>query len=69
MRGKQKEAHEIEVYLSSAFGRFSPERFGQEVSWAWLDLAVASGVGDLMGAYLREYNGHTPNSSMFFVNL
>jgi hypothetical protein len=69
MRGKQKEAHEIEVYLSSAFGRFSPERFGQEVSWAWLDLAVASGVGDLMGVYLREYNGHTPNSSMFFVNL
>ncbi len=69
MRRKQKEAHGIEVYLSSAFGRFSPERFGQEVSWAWLDLAIASGVGDLMGAYLREYNGHTPNSSMFFVNL
>jgi hypothetical protein len=69
LRRKQKEAHEIESYLSSAFGRFSPERFGQEVSWAWLDLAVASGVGDLMGVYLREYNGYTPNSSMFFVNL
>jgi NTP pyrophosphatase (non-canonical NTP hydrolase) len=68
MREKQNAAHGIEAYLSSAFGRFSPERFGQEVSWAWLDLAVASGVGDLMGAYLREYNGHTPNSSMFFVN-
>ncbi len=69
MRRNQKEAHGIEVYLSSAFGRFSPERFGQEVSWAWLDLAISSGVGDLMGAYLREYNRYTPNSSMFFINL
>ncbi|MCW3979223.1 MAG: bacillithiol biosynthesis BshC [Candidatus Bathyarchaeota archaeon] len=69
MRRKQGEAHRIEVYLSSAFGRFSPERFGQEVSWAWLDLAAASGVGDLMGVYLRLYNGYTPNSSMFFVNV
>ncbi len=69
MREKQGEAHRIEVYLSSAFGRFSPERFGQEVSWAWLDLAAASGVGDLMGAYMRIYNEDTPNSSMFFVNI
>lgn len=69
MREKQSAAHEIELYLSSAFGRFSPERFGQEVSWAWLDLAAASGVGDLMGAYMRIYNRDTPNSSMFYVNL
>jgi hypothetical protein len=69
MRMNQRVAHEIELYLSSAFGRFSPERFGQEVSWAWLDLAAASGVGDLMGVYMRLYNENTPNSSMFFVNV
>jgi hypothetical protein len=69
MRGKQALAQEIEVYLSSALGRFSPERFGQEVSWAWLDVAVVTGLGDLMGAFLRQYNGDTPNSSMFFANL
>jgi len=69
MRMKQSVVHEIELYLSSAFGRFSPERFGQEVSWVWLDLAAASGVGDLMGVYMRIYNRNTPNSSMFFVNL
>jgi hypothetical protein len=69
LRNKHGAAHDIELYLSSAFGRFSPERFGQEVSWAWLDLAAASGVGDLMGVYLRLYNEDTPNSSMFFVNV
>ena len=69
MRGKQTQAHEIELYMSSALGRFSPERFGQEVSWAWLDVATVAGVGDLMGVFLRQYNGNTPNSSMFYANL
>ena len=69
MRGKQSLAHEIETYLSSALGRFSPERFGQEVSWAWLDVAVVAGLEDLMGVFLRQYNGNTPNSSVFFANL
>jgi hypothetical protein len=69
MRGKQAQAQEIELYMSSALGRFSPERFGQEVSWAWLDVATVAGVGDLMGVFLRQYNANTPNSSMFFANL
>ena len=69
MRKKQSLTQEIETYLSSALGRFSPERFGQEVSWAWLDVAVVAGVQDLMGVFLRQYNENTPNSSMFFVNL
>jgi hypothetical protein len=69
MREKQAQAQQIELYMSSALGRFSPERFGQEVSWAWLDVAVVAGVGDLMGVFLRQYNENTPNSSMFFANL
>ena len=69
MRGKQAHAQEIELYMSAALGRFSPERFGQEVSWAWLDVATVAGVGDLMGVFLRQYNVNTPNSSMFFANL
>ena len=69
MREKQAMAQEVEVYLSSALGRFSPERFGQEVSWAWLDVAVVSGMKDLMGVFMRQYSGHTPNSSMFYANL
>jgi hypothetical protein len=69
MREKQGKVKDIEQYLSTAFGRFSLEKFGQEVNWSWLDLAAVSGVRDLMGVYLREYNGNTPNSSMFYVNL
>ena len=69
MREKQRVAKGIELYLSTAFGRFSPEKFGQEVNWSWLDLAAVSGIVDLMGVYLREYNENTPNSSMFYVNL
>ena len=69
MSRKQRLSREIEKYLSSAFGRFSPERFGQEVSWAWFDLAIVTGLKDLFGVYMRQYNRYTPNSSMYFVNL
>jgi uncharacterized protein YllA (UPF0747 family) len=69
MIAKQKSLQEIELYLSSAFGRFSAEKFGQEVNWHWLDLALMSGLNDIMGVFLRQYNMNTPNSSMYFVNL
>jgi uncharacterized protein YllA (UPF0747 family) len=68
LKEKQRESNNIEQYLSVAYGRFSPEKFGQEVSWAWMDLALTSGVTDVLGVYRRLYNEHTPNSSMFFVN-
>ena len=66
---RQEQAREIESYVSWALGRFSPERFGQEGNWAWLDVAVVAGVGDIMGVFLRQYNENTPNASMFFANL
>lgn len=69
MIAKQKTLQEIELYLSSAFGRFSAEKFGQEVNWHWLDLALMSGLNDIMGVFLRQYNMNTPNASMYFVNL
>jgi uncharacterized protein YllA (UPF0747 family) len=69
MQRKQNRLKLIENYLSMAYGQFSPERFGQEVSWAWLDAAAVAGVNDVLDMYLREYNRNTPNSSMFFVNL
>ena len=68
MRKKQSTLSMVEQYLSWAYGRFSPERRGQEVSWAWIDLALVTGVTDVVGVYLRQYNEHTPNSSMYFMN-
>jgi len=69
LRNKQRLRERLELYLSSAFGRFQPERFGQEVSWLWLDLATVAGIDDLLGVFLRQYNRYTPISSMFFANL
>ena len=69
MRLKQRLHEKINLYLSWAFGRFQPERFGQEVSYLWLDLATVSGVRDLLGVFLRQYSKYTPVSSMFFANL
>lgn len=68
MRKKQDALSMVEQYLSWAYGRFSPERRGQEVSWAWIDLAAVSGVTDVIEVYLRQYSEHTPNSSMYFMN-
>jgi uncharacterized protein YllA (UPF0747 family) len=69
MKLKQMEAQEIESYLSSAFGHFAPEKYGQEVNWLWIDLVLASGVTDMLKIYKRLYGPLTPNSSTFFVNL
>ncbi|MFB0504968.1 MAG: hypothetical protein ACETWE_14210, partial [Candidatus Bathyarchaeia archaeon] len=69
MRLNQRLHAKIDLYLSWAFGRFQPERFGQEVSYLWLDLATVSGVRDLLGVFLRQYSRYTPVSSMFFANL
>jgi len=68
MREKQGRLGVLDLYLSWAYGRFSPERFGQEVSWHWLDLAAVTGLGDLMGVFTRVYNRWTPNSSVYFAN-
>ncbi len=68
LREKQEALSMVEQYLSWAYGRFSPERRGQEVSWAWIDLALVAGVTDVVGVYLRQYSEHTPNSSMYFMN-
>ena len=69
MKAKQVILQKLDTYLSNAFGHFSPEKYGQEVSWAWIDLALASGVGENVEIYKRLYGGWTPNSTVFYVNL
>ncbi len=69
MKVKQTLIGELDGYLSLAFGHFAPEKYGQEVSWSWIDLALASGVGENVRIYKRLYGGWTPNSTVFYVNL
>jgi uncharacterized protein YllA (UPF0747 family) len=68
-REKQKTLQEIMLYLSWVYGRYNPDKYGQEVNWNWLDLAINTGLEDFMGIYERLYNAQTPNGSMFFINL
>jgi uncharacterized protein YllA (UPF0747 family) len=69
LREFQNKLQGIELYLSSAYGRFSPEKYGQEVNWAWIDLALTSDLSDVMGVYQRQYHEYTPNSAVYYVNL
>ena len=69
IREKQKITQEIKIYLSWAYGRFTPDKYGQEVNWNWLDLAVVTGVTSVLDVYKRLYNENTPNASMYYVNL
>ncbi|MBS7619632.1 bacillithiol biosynthesis BshC [Candidatus Bathyarchaeota archaeon] len=69
LKEKQSLINLVNLYLSSQFGRFTPEKFGQEVSWSWIDVAVISGLQELTRIYLRQYFDYTLNSTMFYVNL
>jgi uncharacterized protein YllA (UPF0747 family) len=64
----QQKSRQITLYLSWAYGRFNPDKYGQEVNWNWLDLATVTGVDDIMGVYERMYYDDTPNAAMFYVN-
>jgi len=55
------------TYLSQAFGRYSPERYGQEVSWNWIDMALSLGPGRLFRLLLTHYQPLTPNSATFYL--
>ena len=64
----QQKSRQIALYLSWAYGRYNPDKYGQEVNWNWIDLATVTGVDDIMGVYERMYNDNTPNAAMFYVN-
>jgi uncharacterized protein YllA (UPF0747 family) len=62
----QHKSSQVEKYLSWQFGRFTPEKFGQEVSWLWIDMALQTGINDYLQSYYRQYTKiSTPSLSMF----
>jgi len=64
-----KEAQELALYLSWAFGRNETEKFGQEVSWNWIDVAAQVGIEEMAPIYKRIYHDNTPNASIFYLNI
>ncbi|NHJ13028.1 MAG: bacillithiol biosynthesis BshC [Candidatus Thorarchaeota archaeon] len=59
---------EIERYLSWAYGEYTEDKMGQEVSWSWIEWALNSGFIDLFGPYDRAYVGEMKNGATVFVN-
>jgi len=57
-----------EKYLGWQYGRFTPQKFGQEVSWIWFDMALQTGLTDYIGTYLRMYTPHSSLGGYFFIN-
>ncbi len=60
--------HDPAVYLSWQFGRFTPEKFGQEVSWIWIDMALQTGLNDYLQTYYRMYTTHSIPGTAYFTN-
>ena len=66
--GRQTRRRQIlQTYLSQMYGRYSPERFGQEVSFAWIDGAVSLGPHNYFPLLLNHYQPYTPPSTTFFL--
>lgn len=57
----------LQTYLSQMFGRYSPERFGQEVSYLWLDAAISLGPSHHFNRLLAHYQKYTPSSATFYL--
>ncbi len=72
-KGKEVESllnhkFDLERYLSWAYGQFTEGKLGQESSWSWIEWAINSGFGDLLGPYERAYVGQMKNGATMFVN-
>ncbi|MFX1492313.1 MAG: bacillithiol biosynthesis BshC [Promethearchaeota archaeon] len=58
----------IQTYLSQMFGRYSPERFGQEVSFAWIDFALSLSPEHLFSRLSSHYQPLTPSAATFYLS-
>ncbi|MHA2252146.1 MAG: bacillithiol biosynthesis protein BshC [Candidatus Kariarchaeaceae archaeon] len=65
---KGKQSIDVQKYLGWQFGRFTKHKFGQEVSWAWFDLALQTGASDYIKTYGRMYTKHSLIGSNYFIN-
>ncbi len=65
---KHEKKMDVQKYLSWMFGRFTPEKYGQEVSWIWIDMALQTGLNDYAQTYLRMYHTFSMPGYKQFLN-
>jgi uncharacterized protein YllA (UPF0747 family) len=63
-----KKNMDIQKYLGWQYGKFDQFKFGQEVSWSWIDLALQTGARDYINTYSRIYHKDSLIGSMFYIN-
>jgi len=49
------------------FGRYSPERLGQETSFAWIDSAISLDPNELFNKLSDHYQPLTPPSATHYL--
>jgi hypothetical protein len=57
----------VQIYLSQMYGRYSPERLGQESSFAWIDAAISLDPDDLFTKLFTHYHPLTPPSATYYL--
>ncbi|MHA1990042.1 MAG: bacillithiol biosynthesis protein BshC [Candidatus Hodarchaeales archaeon] len=55
-------------YLSLGWGQYTNNKRFQEVSWSWIDLAVVTGLRDLIGFYQRSLKTQMPISPTLWLS-
>ncbi len=66
--GKYRTKLDAQKYLSWMFGQFAPQKFGQEVSWVWIDMALQTGLNDYIPTYRRLYHKYSIPGLKQFIN-
>lgn len=62
------ETEDHKLYSSWQFGMFELGKFGQEVSWSWIDMALQTGIDDYIATYSRYYAPSAPPGGMAYIN-
>ncbi|MFX1561727.1 MAG: bacillithiol biosynthesis BshC [Promethearchaeota archaeon] len=57
----------LQIYQSQMFGRYAPERFGQEASFAWIDMAMSLGPKQVIDRLQNHYQLLTPPAAIFHI--
>ncbi|MFX1563031.1 MAG: bacillithiol biosynthesis BshC, partial [Promethearchaeota archaeon] len=58
----------LQTYQSQMFGRYAPERFGQEASFAWIDIAMSLDPRQVLTRLQNHYQLLTPPSAIFHLS-
>ncbi len=65
---QMKHSQDIQKYTGWQFGHFDENKFGQEVSWVWFDMALQTGLTDYIDTYRRMYSKHSLLGGIYYIN-